>query len=193
MAVAPDLDAAKILRRISRVKKGPALRNDIMNIIARHLKIGEISQMNKVFTSIDTDHSGNISVNELKIALKKFNLDENIEEIIQRLGFNGEELRYSDFITAAMDRRILLDKEVRWMAFKYFDPEDQGYITLESIRAALEKLGVLVNEGTVKKMIAEVGLKYENWIDFDGFCKLLEPDKDDLSSYSNCSGIPEEN
>ena len=84
-----------------------------------------------------------------------------------------------------MDRRILYNHEVRWMTFKFFDAEDKGYITVSSMKKALASLEVTATDEQVVEMIHEAGLRYDNWIDFQEFCKLLEPLPGELSSASS--------
>ena len=55
------------------------------------------------------------------------------------------------------------------------------------MKSALETLGMEVTEEKVVRMIAESGLKYDKWIDFEEFCHVLEPLPDEISSRSNLS------
>ena len=66
---------------------------------------------------------------------------------------------------------------------------DLIYITAESMKSALEKLEVIASEAEVCQMIQDAGLRYEKWIDFQEFCKILEPLPGELSSYSSSVDI----
>lgn len=148
---------------MSRVKLENDLRNDILTVASKNLSTEEIRNLNKIFRSIDTDHSGQISYSEFEEAISNTEnpVTDNVKDAFNRICKNGI-IQYSDFIAAAMDRRILYDKEICWMTFKFFDSDDNGYITVKSIKKALEKLEIWVEDQEILKMIEDAGLKYDN-------------------------------
>lgn len=183
--------SSQILKRLSRYTKGSELRKDVMTIISKHLQADEITSLNHIFRGLDRDHTGYIDFGEFQNAISRLEFAHSLDinELFKAIGDGDNRIKYSAFISAAMDRKILLNKEIRWMTFKFFDPDDKGYITVDSMKAALENLEIVVSQEEVIRMIHEAGLKYDQWIDFQEFCKILEPLPDDLSSVSGNNSI----
>jgi len=42
----------------------------------------------------------------------------------------NEKINYSEFITATLDKKLLLNQEKLWQTFKYFDIDNQNCITI---------------------------------------------------------------
>ena len=57
------------------------VKTNLSQIIAQHLSEEEIAGLTEMFKSIDTDNSGQISFEELKVGLKKYGANLNESEI----------------------------------------------------------------------------------------------------------------
>ena len=55
-------------------------------------------------------------------------------------------VNYSEFLAATISSINLCKEEKLWLAFKYFDTTDSGFITLDSVIDALKESGVVVDE-----------------------------------------------
>ena len=55
-------------------------------------------------------------------------------------------VNYSEFLAATISSINFGKEEKLWLAFKYFDTTDSGYITLDSVIDALKESGVVVDE-----------------------------------------------
>jgi Ca2+-binding EF-hand superfamily protein len=66
---------------------------------------------------MDYDHSGMISVDELKVAYKKLNPeinDDEIEEIIRRIDYdNNGEINYSEFLSGTINEEHLNESNLK--------------------------------------------------------------------------------
>ena len=186
-----NLNTKPILKRLKRFNKNSKLRKDIMNVLVRYLNTEELTQLNSVFRVLDTDHTGYITTSELKEALTRLGLEatqESINELVAGIDIEGiGKIKYSEFLSATIDRKFLIDKEFRWMTFKFFDEDDNGFITKDNIKHALEIMGLQVSEEEVKSMIREEGFKYENYITFEEFSRILDPRPEDYSRPSSAS------
>ena len=49
----------------------------------------------------------------------------------------NEEINYSEFIAATLDKKLFLNEERLWRTFKYFDIENQNCITVDNLKEAL--------------------------------------------------------
>ena len=183
----PTRRTERVLRRLKRFRAGNDLRREVMNILVRHLNTEEIVQLNNIFRNLDNTGSGYISADKLQEGLEKIGhpmSSEAVEELVSKVQHNPEgNIKYSEFIAATIDKKNLLDKENRWITFKFFDQEDKGYITSEDLKHALETLGIEKSNEEIEAMVQEAGLKYDRWIEYSEFCKILDPYPDDVSSY----------
>jgi Ca2+-binding EF-hand superfamily protein len=99
----------------------------------------EVLKRNKAtFQAIDVDHSGWISIDELKSAFKTIHTsgsftDESVENIMRNvdLDHNGE-INYSEFLSVTLDKKQLKEENIRAL-FKVLDINNQDYLTKESL------------------------------------------------------------
>ena len=140
----------------------------------------DVTDACKLFNKIDLNDNGQITLNEfhlgLSLVLGNNNLkDEDYIEIFANLDINNDNyLGYEDFVRGAIDKNNLLNDKILEYAFKHFDKNNKGFITIEEIGKIFRghiKLGD-INEG-LKKIIAEVGNENKEKITYDDFKKLM--------------------
>ena len=140
----------------------------------------DVTDACKLFNKIDLNDNGQITLNEfhlgLSLVLGNNNLkDEDYIEIFANLDINNDNyLGYEDFVRGAIDKNNLLNDKILEYAFKHFDKNNKGFITIEEIGKIFRghiKLGD-INEG-LKKIIAEVGNEDKEKITYDDFKKLM--------------------
>ena len=82
---------------------------------------------------------------------------------------NDGKVNYSEFIATTLSL-IKFNKEDRLLsAFRYFDVNGKGYITLDSVIEELKQNNVIVNEKELKQIFMEFNKK----IRFEEFKKLF--------------------
>jgi len=64
----------------------------------------------------------------------------------------NEEINYSEFIAATLDKKLFLNDERLWQTFKYFDIENKNCITLDNLKEALVNflIGLIACKGKVR-------------------------------------------
>ena len=133
-----------VLNNLMDFKGNSALKKAAMNLLVKLLNPKEINSLRKQFEKIDEDQSGNVSTEELSKALKKINKeipDEEIEKIVAEIDIKGNhEINYSEFIAATLNAKVYLNESRLLMLFKEFDTDDSGYITVENLKEAFEKI-----------------------------------------------------
>ena len=55
----------------------------------------------------------------------------------------NDEINYSEFIAATLDKKIYLSKEKLWNAFKYFDIDNLNKITVSNLSEAMVLFSIL--------------------------------------------------
>ena len=130
----------------------------------------------KLFNKIDLNDNGQITLDDLhvglSIILENDNLkDDDFVEIFANLDTNNDNyLGYEDFVRGVYDKNKLLDDKILEYAFKHFDKDNKGVITMKEIGNIFRghiKFGD-INEG-IKKIIAEVGKDENGEINYEEF------------------------
>lgn len=100
--------------------------------------------------------------------------DETIEAVdkMMKLADTDESgfIDYTEFIIAAMDKEKLLSRNNLEIAFKSFDTDKSGTISLEELRAAI---GTNANEKVWKELLAEADENNDGEIDLTEFKNLM--------------------
>ena len=140
----------------------------------------EIVDACKLFNKIDLKDNGQITLNDFHVGLSLIlgndNLREDIVEIFANLDANHDNyLGYEDFVRGAIDKNNLLNDKILEYAFKHFDKDNTGFITIKEIGNIYRghiKFGD-INEG-LKKIIGEVGKDESGKITYEDFKKLMK-------------------
>ena len=152
-------------------------------LVHNYPDLDEIVNACKLFGKIDLNENGKITVDDLNKGLckllKKSNMEEDAKKIFENLDTGGTNyLEYEEFVRAAIDKKIFLTDEALKMAFSFFDKENKGIITFESIlkifKGCVKKDKDINLEEELKKIMKDIGIKNEDLsIDFESFSQLL--------------------
>jgi len=131
------------------------------------------------FDKIDVNNNGKISLDDLYVGLSIIKVDKikdtDVLEIFANLDIDKNNyLSYEDFVRGAIDKNCLLDEKILSFAFKYFDKDDKGVITINEISYIFKDhlTSKYINEG-LKKIISEVDEDNDGKITYNEFCKLM--------------------
>ena len=106
--------------------------------------------------------------------VKKFLLTDNVDINYSDLIIFEEKVELDD-IRAAVDKSIFLDETVLKFAFKYFDTNNSGEITYESIKSIFkEHIKSASIDESLKKIMDEVDKNKDGKINYDDFCELMK-------------------
>jgi len=139
----------------------------------------EIVDACKLFNKIDLNDNGQITLNDFHVGLSLIlgndNLRNDFVEIFANLDSNNDNyLGYEDFVKGAIDKNNLLNDNILEYAFKHFDRDNTGYITIKEIGEIYRghiQFGD-INEG-LKKIIGEVGKDENGKITYEDFKQLM--------------------
>ena len=131
------------------------------------------------FDKIDINNNGKISLDDLYVGLSIIKGDKikdtDVLEIFANLDIDKNNyLSYEDFVRGAIDKNCLLDEKILSFAFKYFDKDDKGVITINEISYIFKDhlTSKYINE-RLKKIISEVDEDNDGKITYNEFCKLM--------------------
>ena len=91
---------------------------------------------------------------------------------------DGGKIKYSDFLVATLDKKMLMDAELMFLTFQHFDGDSDGFINVNDLKSALENIGDSSSTSEIEEMISEWDLDNNRQIDFEEFRKMVESFKD---------------
>lgn len=165
-----------VMKRLKHHINSNKIVKETMNILIHTLNQAEIKKMNLLFAELDLDKTGFITVSELQEGLKKSEVHlEGLElEKLFSDADHKDKIKYSEFLAMTLDRKHLENTDGMWLAFKYFDIDNTGYITNSNLKHSLRKAGWDVSKAEVHQMLTECGLEQIDKLYFAQFCKIFE-------------------
>nr|GME12133.1 calcium-dependent protein kinase 20-like [Ipomoea batatas] len=174
--VAPDkpLDSA-VLSRLKQFSAMNKLKKIAIRVIAETLSEEEIAGLKEMFKMIDTDNSGQITLEELKKGLERAgaNLqDSEIYSLLQAADTdNNGTIDYGEFIAAMLHLNKIQKEDHMFTAFSYFDKDGSGYITQDELQQACEKFGLM--NAPIEEILSEVDQDNDGRIDYSEFVAMM--------------------
>ncbi|KAK4478814.1 hypothetical protein RD792_014314 [Penstemon davidsonii] len=190
--VAPDkpLDSA-VLSRLTHFSAMDKLKKMALRVIAESLSEEEIAGLKEMFKMIDTDNSGHITFEELKIGLKKFGANLNESEIHDLMKAadvdNSGTIDYGEFIAATLHLNKIEKEDHLFRAFSYFDKDGSGYITQDELQKACEEFGI--EDVHLEDMIREADQNNDGRIDYNEFVAMMQKGNKDFGKRFNSNNF----
>lgn len=154
--------------------------------VARQLDHRRLCDVHKVFADMDTNGDGVLELHEVKRGFEKvFGADsdmvKDVERIFARLDLDGSgAIDYTEFCAAGIGRRMTLEENTLWAAFKAFDvQDDDGRVTKDEIKQVLSNGSVNdlwpqeVCQDVVEEVFELFDRNGDGSLDFQEFVKLM--------------------
>ncbi|XP_065047360.1 calcium-dependent protein kinase 10-like [Musa acuminata AAA Group] len=175
--VAPDkpLDSA-VLSRLKHFSAMNKLKKMALRVIASNLSEDEIAGLKEMFKMIDTDNSGQITFEELKVGLERVGAklkESEIYALMQAADVdNSGTIDYDEFIAATLHLNKIEKEDHLFAAFQYFDKDGSGYITADELQQACEEFGM--GDVRLEEMIREADQDNDGRIDYNEFVAMMQ-------------------
>ena len=166
-----------LLKNVKNYKRDSVIQETALAyLVHNYPQIPEVINACKLFNQIDVDNDGKINKDELlqglKNRLNNKNLKKDVELIFKNLDMNGNGyIEYEEFVRAAVNKNIFLKDEILEFAFKFFDKDNSGEITLNEIKEVF--LNSVVKKSkediSLKKIIEEVDKDRDGKISYKEF------------------------
>ncbi|CAF0846934.1 unnamed protein product [Adineta ricciae] len=147
----------------------------------RELTEEENDELREAFELFDNDKDNELDYHEFKVALRALGFDVHKAEAqklmrdYDRQGKN--KITFQDFHEVASEMMFQRDSRDEILkAFKLFDDDEAGKISLKKLRRVARELGDNINENELKAMIDEFDLDGDGEINFDEFLAMLNSD-----------------
>ncbi|EMS64675.1 Calcium-dependent protein kinase 29 [Triticum urartu] len=127
------IDSA-VLSRMKQFKAMNKLKQLALKVIAENLSPEEIKGLKQMFNNMDTDKSGTITVEELKIGLTKLGskiTEAEVQKLMEAVDVDKSgSIDYTEFLTAMMNKHKVEKEEDLLRAFQHFDKDNSGLTKL---------------------------------------------------------------
>merc|ERR1719216_511891 len=94
-----------------------------------------------MFVLLDGNGDGFLTPAELREGMKKAGFTDipaDLQQILEEVDSNGSgSIDYTEFLAATLDRKMYLQEDICWAAFRAFDRDGNGKISKEEIAAVL--------------------------------------------------------
>lgn len=152
------------------------MKQAAITFIATQVSSQDIEHLKRVFESLDKNGDGNITIKELKDGLKDVKNKDELMAIMEGADTDGNgTINYTEFIAATMEQNMYLKEEHLRTAFKMFDKDGSGKISIEEMKQVLgaELDGQSQEEEEWEQLIKEVDIDGDGEIDFEEFITMM--------------------
>jgi len=139
----------------------------------------ERKEIEEAFDLFDADKTGTIDYHELKVAIralgfpiKKAEVRSIVREVDTKETGNIEKRQFVHILTKLYNDRDP-EEEIR-KAFKLFDTDNSGKISLRNMRAITQELGEDIQDDELQAMIEEFDRNDDGFIDESEFMSIMK-------------------
>lgn len=177
-----------VIERMRQFAGMTKLKKAAFLVVARCLSSEEISGLRQLFRTIDTDNSGTITVDELKVAMNKMGSklkEDELHALIADADVDGNgTIDYEEFVAATVNLNKLEKEEHCMQAFQHFDIDHSGFITPDEVEQALKKLGG-ASSADAAEMVRQYDINNDGQIDYNEFVQMLRKQDNSLQQASS--------
>lgn len=165
-----------IINSLRAFSKNSLLAKEALFYLAKISSEEEVIKLKKAFLEMDKDNTGTLEYEEILATFEKLGIKKNedeIKDIWKGLDFHIDgKVNYTEFLAATISSVEFFKEEKIWSAFKYFDPQNKGYITCDSMINALRQNNLTVNEAGLKSMFDKLNKKKK--VNFEEFKTMVK-------------------
>ena len=167
-----------IITNLNKFKSIVTLQKATLAFLANQISINqEIQKLKDEFDKIDENKDGEISKDELiKCFESMYPSGEAIQranQIFSEIDFNHDgSISFSEFLTVNMKKEQLLNEDMLTKAFKLFDLDGNGYITINELKETMP-LQITNNQQWID-LVKEVDQDGDCQISFKEFKEMME-------------------
>ena len=158
---------------MSAYKNTNNLKKAALTYIASRLNDEEIKNLKEIFLALDTNQDGTLTVQEVKEGLanlKDSNI--NLEELFSSIDTDKSGvINYTEFLAATIDKKIYLNEEKMYEAFKAFDKDGSGKISAKEIHEVLKMSNE--DDSKVQEIIDQFDTNKDGEIDYNEFIIMM--------------------
>merc|ERR1719245_972877 len=136
-------------------------------------------EIKEAFDLFDTDGSGTIDSKELKVAMRALGFEpkkEEIRKMIDDIDKDGSgAIDFNEFLEMMTQKMSEKDsREEILKAFRLFDDDETGFITLKNLRRVAKDIGENMSDEELQEMIDEADRDGDGQINEDEFLRIMQ-------------------
>merc|ERR1719219_562296 len=159
----------------------PVRRNTKRNGPNQRIELTEEQkqEIREAFDLFDTDGSGNIDAKELKVAMRALGFEpkkDEIKKMIADIDKDGSgTIDFQEFLEMMTTKMSEKDsREEILKAFRLFDDDETGFITLKNLRRVSKEIGENMSDEELQEMIDEADRDGDGQINEDEFLRIMQ-------------------
>lgn len=171
-----------VLQGLSTFRKQSKLKRSLLYWLSTTLDTHEQQALRRTFRALDTDHSGTITVDELRIAVKALSesspeqksdldhsgLDSAAVEMLAQLDADGDgKLSWEEIVLSFSHRKLVAKEERLYALFSQIDTDRSGRITADEMFRTLSSVGLVTSIEQVQQMMSDMDANGDGAIDLD--------------------------
>ena len=167
-----------IITNLIKFRTTLGLQKATVSFLTNQISINEeIKKLKEEFDKIDVNKDGEISKNELIKCLESIYPSQEAilraNAIFKEIDFNNDgSINFSEFLTVNIQKEKLLNEETLDRAFRMFDLDGNGYITIEELKKTMP-LEITTKAGW-RILVSEVDKDGDYQISFNEFKEMME-------------------
>ena len=167
-----------IITNLIKFRTTLGLQKATVSFLTNQISINEeIKKLKEEFDKIDVNKDGEISKDELVRCLETIYPSQEAKlkanAIFQEIDFNNDgSINFSEFLTVNIQKEKLLNEETLDRAFRMFDLDGNGYITIDELKKTMP-LEITTKAGW-RNLVSEVDKDGDYQISFREFKEMME-------------------
>ncbi|EPT27057.1 calcium-dependent protein kinase CDPK2 [Toxoplasma gondii ME49] len=165
-----------ILSKFRRFQGLSRLKKLALTVIAQHLEDSEIEGLKNLFTQLDTEGDGVLTVEEIRKGIERSGVhlppDMVLEDVLREVDTAGTgSIDYTEFIAACLHQSHYIREEACRAAFRVLDINGDGLVSAQELRQVFHMAGDLETDAAAE--LLEADADGDGHITFDEFCGLM--------------------
>jgi calcium-dependent protein kinase len=165
-------DVAGVLGNLKNFSNQSTFSRMCITAVARQLDHKDLGQVHSVFRSLDKDGNGVLSMEEITSGIASMGGDtSDLQKLLANVDMDGSgTIDYTEFCAAGLGAQKGTREDVMWAAFKTFDTDNSGFVSVENLKTILDSADV--QDVWTADCCAQVGAEVVTKFDNDGDGKI---------------------
>jgi calcium-dependent protein kinase len=139
---------------LQQYKNTNKLKKAVLVFIASRLNESDIKNLKEIFNTLDKNKDGTLTIDEVREGISKIENGKELdfEAILKSIDTDGSgAINYTEFLAATMDQKVYLKEERLYEAFRAFDKDGSGKISIDEVKSVMKGEDVKKIEDMIHK------------------------------------------